>query len=138
MFSLIFKAIAWLSDKTGISKGLIGAGLITIALGSATAYHLDARHDAFENGRAEAVAECNITQLEEDLRIANERASNAEKRSQELATELDARQREVLEREAFIAGIEEQLEEFEDGRISDRTRAFIMLLEQRSRQYDQE
>lgn len=132
----MFNPISWLAEATGVSQWVYAGGVALALLSSGTWYHLDAVHDAEVAGRTEAVVECNTTQLEEDLATATLRAERAEKRSRDLATELEARQMELLERQQFIADLESQLEDFEDGRISDRTRQFMYILEQRSRQYN--
>lgn len=135
MLTLITTIIGWVSSKTGISTGWIKAGLVSLVLAAATAYHLDARHDAYERGMSEAVAECNITQLEEDLRLANQRETDLKNRNSELLAELDERDRENAERERFISSLQAELANYSDGELSDRSIAFMTILSQRSSVY---
>lgn len=125
----------WIARKTGVPK-LIIVGTASLAiLAAAGAYHLDARHDAYVAGEAAATAECNTTQLEEDLRLAEKRIAAANQRNATLAGELQSRQREITERDNFIRSLEGDLSQFDDGALSDRSRAFMTILSQRSAQY---
>ena len=131
----MFNPLSWISTATGVPQWVYAGGAGLALLSSAAWYHLDAVHDAEVAARAAAVVECNTVQLEEDLAVAQQRAERAEKRSVDLQAELEERAAEVQEREQFINELEEQLDTFEDGRISERTRQFMYILEQRSRQY---
>ena len=135
MESLLIKGIGWLANKTGIGTGWIKAGLIALVLSAGAAWHLDAVSDARLEARTEAVAECNTTQLEEDLRLANLKTEAAENRADNLAGELADREQEARERDAFIRNLQNDLDQFEDDVISDRTRAFMTILSNRSSQY---
>jgi hypothetical protein len=132
---MLIRAISWAANKTGIGAIWIKAGLIAVVLSAATAWHLDAVHDARTLARETAVAECNTTQLEEELRLANVKAEAADARANELAGELADREREARERDAFIHNLQSNLNEFEDDSISERTRAFMTILSNRSSQY---
>lgn len=132
---MLIKGISWLASKTGIGAGWVKAGLITLVLSGVTVWHLDAVHDARTLARETAVAECNTTQLEEELRLANIKAEAADARADELAEELADREQEARERDAFIRNLQDDLEDLEDDNISERTRAFMTILSNRSSQY---
>lgn len=138
MFAIISTVLGWVSSKTGISTGWIKAGLVALVLTGATWYHLDARSDAYSRGLSEATATCNITQLEEDLRLANIREADLKVRNSELEAEAALREQENLERERFINQLQGELESYEDGDLSPRTQAFMTILSQRSRVYHNE
>lgn len=135
MMGLLSTGIGWLANKTGVGAGWIQAGLIALVLSAATVWHLDAVDDARTLARETAVAECNTTQLEEDLRLANLKAQAAEDRADDLAGELAGREAEARERDAFIRDLQGNLDQFEDDAISERTRAFMTILSNRSAQY---
>ena len=137
MEGLLLKGIGWLAGKTGIGTGWIKAGLIALVLSAGAAWHLDAVHDARTLARETAVAECNTTQLEEELRLANLKAQAAEDRADTLADELADREAEARERDAFIRDLQDNLDGLEDDTISERTRAFMTILSNRSAQYNE-
>ena len=139
MGALLLPLIEWIADKTGIKAGLVKGGLIALALfavvGSVATYHYSAIDAAADQARLEAINECNTTQLEEELRLANLKAEAAEDRADNLAADLAEREREARDREQFISDLEDELENYEDGVISERTRAFMSILSARSAQY---
>lgn len=137
MIGLLSTGIGWLASKTGIGTGWIKAGLIALVLSAGAAWHLDAVHDARTLARETAVAECNTTQLEEELRLANLKAQAAEDRADTLADELADREAEARERDAFIRDLQDNLDGLEDDTISERTRAFMTILSNRSAQYNE-
>lgn len=96
-------------------------------------------NEAARQARIEAVNECNTVQLEEDLRAAEERASQAEKRLRDLNAELANRRAENQELQEFIDSIPDRVSEFDDDELSDRSRQFVRILSERAAQYhDQE
>lgn len=126
----------------GFVKGQWGwfaaAGVALTLMTSAVVWHNNEVSTAASEARIEAVAECNSVQLEEDLAAANLRIENMQKLNVALEDELEIRSAENAERDEFISDLEERLDTFEDGRLSDRTREFVSILSERARQYHDE
>lgn len=110
---------------------LVLASASTFAVMSFNSHIADVKLEA----RTVAIAECNATQFEEDLRVAQANNILLLARIKEIENERNLSERERADLRRFITSLDPLLADAPDGEISERTRLFMTLLSQRSEQY---
>jgi hypothetical protein len=134
MKTILSSVSSWFSEY----KVIIIVGVLVTTIGGAI-FAFNSHVDSVRlEARRVAIAECNTTQLEEDLRAAEVRNDTLQARIKEIEVERNLSEQERADLQRFIDGIDRSLGDTQDGEISERTRLFMTLLSQRSARFHED